>query len=303
MHRCLVGGLGLPRLLFTHPLPRLATAAARGLRTPARSLRSTSAAGAAPSQDFSALLGLLRDKDAQLVVMLRDKDGMLRDKDGMLRDKDAQLAVMLHDKDGMLRDKDAQLAAVLASKDAQLVSKDAALQASQSALLAVSLAAARDATALATALHERDIANGKISVRSVLEVVIDELWAEYGNSSKVTGATERLRLLAKGACPQLAAYVAECAAANQLGEAKALAMLPNVYKNLSGPMHALSVLDEDAPIEAVLQGDATALLVVSCLFKFTRRNLRLYRVSNGLRQTVTLQLKEPPVKAIAPAQT
>ena len=292
MHRCLgcvVGGLGLPRLLFTHPLPRLATAAARGLRTPARSLRSTSAAGAAPSQDFSALLGLLRDKDAQLVVMLRDKD--------------AQLAVMLHDKDGMLRDKDAQLAAVLASKDAQLVSKDAALQASQSALLAVSLAAARDATALATALHERDIANGKISVRSVLEVVIDELWAEYGNSSKVTGATERLRLLAKGACPQLAAYVAECAAANQLGEAKALAMLPNVYKNLSGPMHALSVLDEDAPIEAVLQGDATALLVVSCLFKFTRRNLRLYRVSNGLRQTVTLQLKEPPVKAIAPAQT
>ena len=296
MHRCLVGGLGLPRLLFTHPLPRLATAAARGLRTPARSLRSTSAAGAAPSQDFSALLGLLRDKDAQLVVMLRDKDGMLRD-------KDAQLAVMLHDKDGMLRDKDAQLAAVLASKDAQLVSKDAALQASQSALLAVSLAAARDATALATALHERDISNGKISVRSVLEVVIDELWAEYGNSSKVTGATERLRLLAKGACPQLAAYVAECAAANQLGEAKALAMLPNVYKNLSGPMHALSVLDEDAPIEAVLQGDATALLVVSCLFKFTRRNLRLYRVSNGLRQTVTLQLKEPPVKAIAPAQT
>jgi hypothetical protein len=215
---------------------------------------------------------------------------------GLLRDKDAQLVAMLRVKDDMLRDKVAQLFAALASKDA-------ALQASQSALLAVSVAAARDATALATALHECDIANGKISVRSVLEVVIDELWAEYGNSSQVTGATERLRALAKGACPQLAAYVAECAAANQLGEAKALAMLPNVCRNLSGPTHALSVLDEDAPIEAALQGDATALLVVSCLFKFTRRNLRLYRMNRGVRETVTLQLKEPPVKASAPAQT
>ncbi len=246
------------------------------------------------------LLGLLRDKDAQLVAMLRDKDGMLRDKDGMLRDKDAQLFAALASKDAALASKDA----ALASKDAALASKDAALQASQSALLTVSMAAVRDAMALATALHERDIANGKVSVRSVLEVVIDELWAEYGNSPKVLGATERLRALAKGACPQLAAYVAECAAANKLGEAKALAMLPNVYRNLSGPLHALSVLDEDAPIEAVLQGDATALLVVSCLFKLTRRSLRLYRMNKGLRETVTLQLKEPPAKASsAPAQT
>lgn len=41
----------------------------------------------------------------------------------------------------------------------------------------------------------------------------------------------------------------------------------------------------------------------SCLLKFTRRNLRLYRVNKGLRETVTLQLKEPPLKVSTPAQT
>ena len=256
MHRCctsaLVGGLSLHRLLFARPPPRPAPPA-RWLRTSARSLQSPSAGAPLPhSQDFSVLLGMLRDKDAQLAAMLASKD--------------AQLA--------------AQLSALLASKDA---------------LLAVSLLATRDAAALAAALHERDIATGRVSVRSVLEVVIAELWAEYGRNSKITGATERLRALAKGDCPQLAPYVAQCAAANQLGEAKALAMLPDTYKLLSGPMHALSVYDEIAPVEAVLQGDATALLIVSCLFKLTRRNLQLYRVHKGLREPVVLQLKEPPV--------
>jgi Ca2+-binding RTX toxin-like protein len=53
--------------------------------------------------------------------------------------------------------------------------------------------------------------------------------------------------------------------------------------------------DDSFRFDAILNGDPTTLLLVSCLFKMTRRELRLYRMDAGERVLVRLKLKEPPV--------
>ena len=224
-----------------------------------RGLRTVARSPQPASLDLSALLRLLASKDAQQAALQASKDAMQ--------------------------------AALLASKDAL----EATLRVTERELLTTSLTAQRDAAALAAALHNLDTARGRVSVRAALERVIEELWAKYGKD-KTAGATERLRQLAKGACPGLAPYVAACAQANQLSTTQALEMLPGLYRHLSGPMHASSLdLSEDLPIEAVLQGDSTALVLVSCLFKLTHRDLRLYRMENGRREPFPLVIPEPPV--------
>ena len=271
----------MPRsLLFTRAFQRASLPLVRGLRTMARSPQPA-------SRDLSALLRLLASKDDLLRDLQSSKDAQQSSKDAQQASKDAQQAALQASKDAMQASKDA----MQASKDAL----EATLRVTERELLTTSLAAQRDAAALAAALHSLDTARGRVSVRAALEQVIEELWAKYGKD-KTAGATERLRQLAKGACPGLAPYVAACAQANQLSTTKALEMLPELYRHLSGPMHASSLdLSEDLPIEAVLQGDRTALVLVSCLFKLTHRDLRLYRMDNGRREPFPLVIPEPPV--------
>ena len=222
---------------------------------------------------------------------------------GMLAAKDAQLAAFQAAKDAQLASKDAQLTALQAAKDAQQAALQAAKDALQFEYLTLSLLSQRDAITLAAALHASDVASGRVGVRSTLEVVIAELWKEHGEG-KTMGATDRLQLLAKGekSIPGLSAYVEECAKANNMDPVKALEMLPKLYRELSGPMHAPTLAtgrDMDLPVEAVLNGNPTALLLVSCLFKLTRRDLRLYRTHKG--DKVVLNILEPKIPpALAP---
>ena len=199
-------------------------------------------------------------------------------------------------KDAEQAAKDAQLAALQAAKDVQQAALQAAKDAVQSELSALQTVSKVDAANLAALVYEKDVAAGKIGVRSILEVVIAELWkGNKGDGTK--GATDRLQQLAKGEkeLPGLRAYVQECAKDNNIDPDKALEMLPKLYRELSGPMHASSLgTGGHMPIEAVLNGDTTAVLLVSCMFKLTRRDLRLYnRDSRGERMAVVLNIKEP----------
>ena len=241
------------------------------------------------------------------LALLSTKDAQQASKDAQLAAKDAQLAALQSAKDAQLAAlqsaKDAQLAALQSAKDAQQSAKDAQLAALQSAKDAVlsqfhslSLVSQRDATSLANLLHAADVAAGTLGVRSTLELVIAELWKENAGDGTL-GATDRLKLLAKGvkSIPGLRDYVQECAKDNNMSPEKALELLPKLYRELSGPMHAQSSdTGGDTLIEAVLNGDRLAMLLVSCMFKLTRRDLRLYRrTHDGGRQSVELNIKEP----------
>jgi len=175
---------------------------------------------------------MLAAKDAQLAAFQAAKDAQLAS-------KDAQLTALQAAKDAQLASKDVQLTALQSSKDAQQAALQAAKDALQFEYLTLSLLSQRDAITLAAALHASDVASGRVGVRSTLEVVIAELWKEHGEG-KTMGATDRLQLLAKGekSIPGLSAYVEECAKANNMDPVKALEMLPKLYRELSGPMHA-----------------------------------------------------------------
>lgn len=234
------------------------------------------------------------------LALLSTKDAQQASKDAQLAAKDAQLAALQSAKDAQLAAlqsaKDAQLAALQSAKDAQLAALQSAKDAVLSQFHSLSLVSQRDATSLANLLHAADVAAGTLGVRSTLELVIAELWKENAGDGTL-GATDRLKLLAKGvkSIPGLRDYVQECAKDNNMSPEKALELLPKLYRELSGPMHAQSSdTGGDTLIEAVLNGDRLAMLLVSCMFKLTRRDLRLYRrTHDGGRQSVELNIKEP----------
>ena len=191
----------------------------------------------------------------------------------------------------------APLVAMLQAKDAELKDLRVAKDARDAAFSDLRLISQRDAAALAVEKHRGDTARRVIGVRASLEVCIADLWAIYGAGNKTRGPTDRLRMLTKGGlCPPLVEYVQEAAAANGIDPRKALDELPQLYHVLSAPMHQAGFEDDvETPIDAILNGDATALLLASCLFKMTRRELRLYRIDSGERVSFRLKLREPPV--------
>jgi hypothetical protein len=251
--------------------------------------KSTQLAHSKKPTTLSFALALLSTKDAQQAA-----------KDTQLAAKDAQLAALQAAKDTQLAAlqaaKDTQLAALQAAKDTQLAALQAAKDAVLSQFHSLSLMSQQDATSLANLQHDADVAAGTLGVRNTLELVIAELWKENAGDGTL-GATDRLQQLAKGvkSIPGLRDYVQECAKDNNMSPEKALELLPKMYRELSKPMHASSSdTNRDTPIEAVLNGDRLAMLLVSCMFKLTRRDLRLYRrTHNGGRQSVELNIKEP----------
>jgi len=280
--------LGKPRLLASIALTG-------GAAAPFRLLASITSKGASAAAHFptSQFLAMLQAKDAELKAERAAKEAELK----------AERAA----KDAVRAAKEAELKAERAAKDAVRAAKDAELgelrkelreevQAHNSECSSLRLIAQRDATALAAALHAVDTARRIIGVRASLEVCIGELWEKYGNGNKTRLPTDRLRMLAKGLCPPLVEYVRGAALANGLDPRKALEELPLLYHALSAPLHQAGFdSDAETPIDAILIGDATALLLTSCLLKMTRRELRLYRIHSGERVPVQLILVEPPV--------
>ena len=269
--------------------------AARGLLSAAKPRALVSVA---PTETFTApFFAMLQAKDAELKAERAAKDAELKAERAA---KDAERAAAALELKAERAAKDAERAAKDAERAAaaaELKGLRATMGARDAAFSDLRLISQRDAAALAAALHWGDTARGVMGVRASLEVCIGDLWAIYGASNKTRGSTDRLRMLAKGLCPPLVEYVQEAAAANDIDPRKALDELPQLYHKLSAPMHRPGFEDDvETPIDAILNGDPTALLLASCLFKMARRELRLYRMDGaGERVSVRLKLKEPPV--------
>jgi hypothetical protein len=300
-------------------LLRAARGAARGSLSAAKPRALVSVA---PTEAFPApFFAMLQAKDAELKAERAAKDAERAAAAVELKAERAAAAVERAAKDAERAAKDAERAAAAVELKAERAAKDAERAAAAVELKDLRAAAAvelkdlratmgardaafselrlisqRDAAALAAALHLADTARNVMGVRASLEVCIGDLWAFYGAGNKTRGSTDRLRVLAKGLCPPLVEYVQEAAAANGIDPRKALDELPQLYHKLSAPMHRPGFEDDvETPIDAILNGDPTTLLLVSCLFKMTRRELRLYRMDAGERVSVRLKLKEPPV--------
>ena len=287
---------GKPRLLASIALTG-------GAAAPFRPLASITPKGASAAAHFptSQFLAMLQAKDAELRELHVAKEAELKAERAA---KEAELKAERAAKEAELRElhvaKEEELKAERAAKDAELGELRKELreevQAHNSECSSLRLIAQRDATALAAALHAVDTARRIIGVRASLELCIGELWEKYGNGNKTRLPTDRLRMLAKGLCPPLIEYVRGAALANGLDPRKALEELPLLYHALLVPLHQAGFdSDAETPIEAILNGDATTLLLTSCLFKMTRRELRLYRIHSGERVPVQLILVEPPV--------
>ena len=276
--------LGEPRLLASIALTG-------GAAAPFRLLASITPKGASAAAHFPT---------SQFLAMLQAKDAELRElhvaKEAELKAKEEELKAERAAKEAERAAKEAELKSERAAKDAELGELRKELREEVQAHNSERLIAQRDATALAAALHAVDTARRIIGVRASLEVCIGELWEKYGNGNKTRLPTDRLRMLAKGLCPPLVEYVRGAALANGLDPRKALEELPQLYHALSAPLHQAGIdSDVETPIDAILNGDTTALLLTSCLFKMTRRELRLYRIHSGERVPVQLILVEPPV--------
>jgi hypothetical protein len=205
-----------------------------------------------------------------------------------------QLIAMLQAKESELKELRLATDAERAAKDAELKAERAAKDALGAAFSDLKMVALLDAIKLAKALYDVDTARRIIGVRASLEVCIWDLWEKYAAGNKTRGATDRLRMLANGLCPPLVEYVRESALANDIDPRKALEELPLLYRALSAPLHQAGfVSDAETPIDAILNGDKTTLLLTSCLYKMTRRELRLYRMHMGERDVVKLILSEP----------
>ena len=140
-------------------------------------------------------------------------------------------------------------------------------------------------------------------MRASLELCITDLWGVYGGGNKTRGTTDRLQMLTAGKvlCRPLVDYVKEAAAANGLNPDNALEQLPSLYRVLSAPMHQAGFADDvETPIEAIFNGDPLTLLLASCVYKMTRRDLRLYRMTgSGMYESVQFILKEAPAPPLA----
>ena len=219
----------------------------------------------------------------QLLAMLQAKESELKE---LRLATDAELKAERAAKDVERAAMDAELKAERAAKDVERAAKDAELKAER---------AAKDVKAL----YDVDTSRQIIGVRASLEACIWDLWEKYAAGNKTRGTTDRLRMLTKGLCPPLVEYVRESAIANDVDPRKALEELPLLYHALSAPMHQAGFEpDAEIPINATLNGNKTTLLLASCLYKMTRRELRLYRMHRGERMPVKLILSEPRVTPI-----
>ena len=216
----------------------------------------------------------------------------------LLSSKDAQMQELRAAKDMQLMDLRAamnlQLEDLRAAKDALQDAKDAlqdAKDAVQSELHDLTLMAQHDALHLAIAQRSSDKTFGIVGAHGALGRVTAELTSDLTDT--FLGVTDRLLLLAKGerSIPGLNAYVQECAKANSMDPGKALEMLPRLYRELSGHMHPTLSTSGDRLIEAMLSDNPTALLLVSCMFKLTSRDLLLYR--DKRLNFVVLNIKQP----------
>ena len=220
----------------------------------------------------SPLVAELRARIAGKDKVVADKDSELRariaDKDKVIADKDTELRVRIAEKDKVVADKDSELVMRIAGKDEVIASvKEVYVQACK--------AHAKEAEKLR---YDADLAQGRVSVRAVLEACLEDVAKSHGGSLSGAPRSQQLqRLLAKGGCEGFQSYLRVAASDNSLKEDDLLKQAPALYGALSGSLHAQGTVGTtSAPAALFDPHGRTKMVAMAAIARFTGRNLKLY---------------------------
>jgi len=181
----------------------------------------------------------------------------------------AELRARIADKDKVVADKDSALVQRIADKD-QVIASVQALYAQ---------ACTAHAEEVEKLRHDADLAQGRVSVRAVLEASLEDVARSHGGSLSGAPRSQQLqRLLAKGGCEGLKSYLRVAASDNSLKEDDLLKQAPELYGALSGgSLHAQGTGGTtSAPAALFDPYGRTKMVAMTAIARFTGRNLKLY---------------------------
>ena len=138
--------------------------------------------------------------------------------------------------------------------------------------------------------HDADLAQGRVSVRAVLEASLEDVAKSHGGSLSGAPRSQQLqRLLAKGGCEGLKSYLRVAASDNSLKEDDLLKQAPELYGALSGSLQAQGTGGTtSAPAALFDPHGRTKMVAMAAIARFTGRNLKLYAAAKDLQL--------PPIK-------
>jgi hypothetical protein len=177
-----------------------------------------------------------------LVALLAEKDARLSEKDARLADKDRELIARLSDKELLLAEK-----------------------------------ALRHSVELAAALHATAVAEGRLSVRSILQDSVASAWAVNRPAGAVaTGVNARIAALLES-CSGFTAYLRVAATDNRVDPTGVLAEARKLYATLCSRAHGDAPGGSASLTSAIFESSGnTALVAFAAIVHFSGRRLALY---------------------------
>jgi len=221
----------------------------------------------------------------------------------------------LADGKAALADGRSALVAALADGRSALADSRSALADSRSAL-AAALATQARALALTQALatsdyaalqHSLDVARGLLSVRAVLEQIAFDFSAQAKSPRAARrSTTEALSDFCRQ--PAFVAYLDAVSRATQIKADKIAAAADSAYSLLSASIHngVASASYADVHVPSDVFPNAVTMVAVSAIFKFSRRDVRLYVHSSdvpALPSPARTPPQSAPASAAASAET
>jgi len=187
----------------------------------------------------------------------------------------AELRARIADKDKLVAVKDAELRARIADKDELVAVKDEVIASHKELYAQACKAHAEEAEKLR---HDADLAQGRVSIRAVLEASLEDIAKSHGGSLSAAPRSQQLqRLLAKGGCEGLQSYLRVVASDNSIKEDDLLKQAPALYGALSGSLHAQGTGGTtSAPAALFDPHGRTKMVAMAAIARFTGRNLKLY---------------------------
>jgi hypothetical protein len=170
---------------------------------------------------------------------------------------------------------EAELRARIADKDKLAAAKDEVIASQKEVYAQACKAHAQEAEMLR---HDADLAQGRVSIRAVLEASLEDIAKSHGGSLSGAPRSQQLqRLLAKGGCEGLQSYLRVVASDNSIKEDDLLKQAPALYGALSGSLYAQGTSGKTSAPAALFDPHVrTKMVAMAAIARFTGRNLKLY---------------------------
>jgi len=205
----------------------------------------------------------------------------------------AELRARIADKDASIASKDAELRARIADKDGRIADKDAILTTSAKLFAQTCSAHAKEAELLR---RDADLAQGRVSIRAVLEACLEDAAKSHGGSLSGKSRSQQLaRLLAvDGGCAGLVSYLRVAAGDNSLKEDDLLKQAQELFGALSGSLHSEETGGTtSAPAALFDPHGRTKMVAMAAIARFTGRNLALYGATRDSPVPIKLRVLSP----------